>query len=69
MEPTCRRCNAYASLVKAMESQMQHLRDEIKKLNAVEINHEAIATLASEREANARLTNELEVALKKLELK
>lgn len=64
MEP-CQRCHAYANLVKSLESQLAYYRADLNKTNLV--NHEAIATLASEREANAQLTQELEDALKKIE--
>lgn len=49
----CRRCRSYATLVKAKESQLAHVQAEAEK------GREAIATLASEREANAMLTAEL----------
>ena len=68
MSNTCRRCNAYASLVKSLEQQAVYLRAEINNYKAVElVNHEAIATLASERAANAILTEQLEAALKRLD--
>lgn len=57
----CLRCNAYASLVNSLEKQMLYLRAEINTYKATElVNHEALATLASEREANAILTAEVE---------
>lgn len=68
-QTTCKRCHAYASLVDSMEKQMLYLRAEINEYKKLDmVNHEAIATLASEREANARLTEELE-ALKTPEIK
>jgi len=68
MTSPCKRCSAYASLVKSLEAQMVYLRAEINNYKAIElVNHEAIATLASEREANAILTEQLEAALKRLE--
>lgn len=67
---TCKRCSAYASLVKSLEAQIVYLRAELAELRKVTVvNEEAIATLASERAANAQLTDELEIALKKLEEK
>lgn len=50
----CKRCNAYAVLVKAQEEQLSHHRAQADKYR------EAISTLHSERQANAALTKELE---------
>lgn len=59
---TCKRCAAYASLIKALEYQLEYHR-----ANAV-IYREAVETLQSERDANARLTGELDTNNKKLKL-
>jgi hypothetical protein len=52
----CKRCNAYQSLVRSIEAQLAVHREAAGKYN------EAVKTLESEREANARLTQELEQA-------
>lgn len=52
----CKRCNSYATLVKSLEDQLAHHRAKAKQYA------EAVATLESERAANALLTEQLEVA-------
>ncbi len=65
---SCKRCSAYAQLVKSLESQLLYWKAELETQRAVEkVNHEAIATLASERAANAQLTNELQRSEDKME--
>lgn len=51
----CKRCSAYATLVKAQEDQLSYHRAQADKYR------EAIDTLHSERQANAALTEELEL--------
>lgn len=51
----CKRCSAYATLVKAQEDQLSYHRAQADKYR------EAIDTLHSERQANAVLTEELEL--------
>jgi chromosome segregation ATPase len=53
-QAVCKGCNAYTTLVKSLESQLAHHRANAAKY------HEAISTLASERAANAMLTEQVQ---------